>query len=549
MEPITISIVLASFARADLLELSILSILNQVISYPYNFVIVNDGFENDGTKEVCEKYGTQVPITYIFTGHRNIDKLLPRNPAVPNNIAIKQASGNIVILTCPEILHFENSVNNIVKPVVRNKKAISIPSLIYFDNTGKYTQALKNKTRGALQWLSGHKDHVKMPFFMGVWKQELLKIGGYDEDFTGYAFEDNDLVGRLLANGCFYHKTPVKIIHLYHGKRCQEGTMEYLPAWNYNKRLLEERKGIIVRNKQKSWGELNNSNIVMDKSMHNIPKILHLYWENRPMSWLQMQTVVTFHRWNPEWEICIYVPIQKDVSTVQYIPDYTGIDYFPKVRKLDYVSIIPVDVTKYGISDKLHNILRSDIFRYKVLYEAGGVWSDFDILWLKPMERIFQVEGTLGNPIQEMQASVCRFNTMDQHHNISVLLAQPNHPVYEYLITQCDKIQKRYTGREVELHHQHFGTDLWDKTWPTFADMASQFKGLVAFPYKTFYPYSIFHLEDLYEERKVINVMDSNVLCIHWFNGHKLSKQFINTKSDADCSMSRILYLIKNGIL
>ena len=42
------------------------------------------------------------------------------------------------------------------------------------------------------------------------------------------------------------------------------------------------------------------------------------------MSRLQVFTVETFHKLNPEWEIYVYVPKQAYIMNAKYIPDYTG---------------------------------------------------------------------------------------------------------------------------------------------------------------------------------------------------------------------------------
>ncbi len=43
-------------------------------------------------------------------------------------------------------------------------------------------------------------------FLFGTGKEKILfhyeKNGGYDEDFTGTCYDDNDIVDRLKFNGC-----------------------------------------------------------------------------------------------------------------------------------------------------------------------------------------------------------------------------------------------------------------------------------------------------------------------------------------------------------
>jgi hypothetical protein len=560
MEPtlnIKVSLVMSCFARANLLELGFISILRNKPDFKFEIVVVNDGFENDGTENICNKYKKQLNIKYYFTGQRNTDQLLPRNPAIPNNFAIRHATGDIVILTCPEIYHLNNAISHTVEVLINNKKAISVPKSMYFDNTGEFVNIIKSDfAYNEYSELELRDDHVQMPFLFGVWKENIEHIKGFDEDFVGYSLEDNDFVNRLLLIGCKYVQNNAEIVHLFHGERCSGVEMWGNPAWEHNKKLSDSRKGIIVRNKNIEWG----MNVEADpfvlanfkgktEYIHRIPKILHLYWEERPMSWLQTLTVKTFHKHNPDWKIFIYVPINKDRCPTKYIPDYRGKDYFSMVKKLPYVQVINVDVTEYGIDRRLHNILRSDIFRYYLLYNVGGVWSDFDVLWLKPIERLFSIKTVGKIATKDFGTFVCMLNTINGLHNISILISAPNHPLYKKLIDECLKIQNSCKNLN-NLDHQVFGTVLLNNLYKNIDEVLIDFKDIVGFPYKTFYPYSIYGLNELYKEAKVAKVMDSDVICLHWWNGHKLSKEYVNKVNGVeDCSMTRIINLINKDIL
>jgi SAM-dependent methyltransferase len=791
-----ISLVMSSFSRVGLLQYGLRSIIKHKPDFPIEVVVVNDGLENDKTKEVCDLFGMALNIKYIFTGQRNYKGIIKRCPSIPNNVAIRQATGDIVILTCPEIMHLNNAIPFIVQPLLEDKKRLTIPSFMFFDDRGTYTQLLSRQPNVDVRFLEKHEGHVQMPFFMGVWKKEIMDIGGYDEDFTeGYASEDNDFVERLISNGCEYYRTPALVVHLFHGLHCTGQAQLENPLWVRNKKLWDDRKDQIVRNVGKEWGsikepiivveqpvivepitvvekpvvkeiekikpsleevftdiyknrkwsstesasgtgselkatvnirkqipivfkkygikrildigcgdvnwmktlfydfefylgidvvkvvinrnrklygsdkilfkqaiitnsefsfykELNSYDfdvvilndvlvhlsfedikIVLEKlkqstvkyiltttfldyennrdipsgrwrplnlmrepfdfprplevidntdelvvndpadvkkktgagkslalwglqdpmalaktpTINGIPKIAHLYWDGSPISWLQVQTLTTFHKQNPDWEIRLYIPVAPYiVPHGKYVPDYTGKDNFDLIKELSYVKIIKVDVTKYGIDDKIHNILQSDIFRYKMLYEIGGVWMDFDVLWLKPISEIFniRVQGMVGT--KEMGAFVCRYESEDiTFHNIGILMSKPKHPLYKAIIDECMRIQERNKDREALLH-QNFGTNVFDALYPTFEDVCRQFSDVVNIPYKVFYPYSIFDLEKLYNKDKP-SVDEKSALCVHWFNGHKLSKNFINTKfkPNSNNNMTRIISLIK----
>ena len=52
----------------------------------------------------------------------------------------------------------------------------------------------------------------------GVFKEDLLAIGGFDESFTGWGFEDSELVARAINSDCFVRRGDyaATVLHLWH---------------------------------------------------------------------------------------------------------------------------------------------------------------------------------------------------------------------------------------------------------------------------------------------------------------------------------------------
>ena len=259
-----ISILLPCFKRAELLNLGLTSINNFKPTFDYEIIVLNDGVIDD-TEQICNNYINKgLNVRHIFTGQRNLDgNIKKRVPGFALNIGLKHATGDILVLSCPEIYHLNNAIDIEVKRLLRNPKQIIIPDFIYFDRIGEET---KNMLLSKLEYpavntknlVSGEygRLHVLMPFLMTVMKKEIIDIGGWDEDFTGYACEDNDLMWRLEANGLSYQRCEALGIHLYH-EGVGDGQTHYEnPAWCHNYKLLLDRRGIIKRNQNKEWGKL-----------------------------------------------------------------------------------------------------------------------------------------------------------------------------------------------------------------------------------------------------------------------------------------------------
>jgi hypothetical protein len=272
--------------------------------------------------------------------------------------------------------------------------------------------------------------------------------------------------------------------------------------------------------------------------MKNIPKLCHLYWDRSKMSRLQVFTVESFHKINPDWKIFVYVPIQKYEQNDRYTHIYTGKDYFHLVEEMDYVTIINVDLDVYGIRKDLHNILRSDILRYHLLYDNGGVWLDFDIIWLKPIELLSDICGN-----SNFTLSVCEFKEPKKernHYPIGVLVAAKKGPFYKNLIDRCNVIQASNIG---DKEFQSYGAPMIKELFTSSEDILNKYEGSISIDYNVFYPYDVYSLKSLYKGTD-LSVLTGNVLCLHWFNGYVLSKRYINGdlfSKNEPCCMTDIL--------
>ena len=270
--------------------------------------------------------------------------------------------------------------------------------------------------------------------------------------------------------------------------------------------------------------------------MLKIPKILHLYWDENRMSQLQTLTVDSFHRLNPDWEINIYKAKQPYLGSGKYVPDYTGKDYFHLVEKMEYVNIEIINLDDYDISYELHGILRSDIVRYHKLYEYGGVWSDFDVVWLKPMNHFYNIDYVGNTQIKEIDGVVSFSKNTGGFHSIGVMIHRKQDDYILSLIEETKRVRPPY-------NHQSFGSAMIGSMYLTFELFNDKFPNIIGALYETYYPYSVsnFCRTRLYGEIDLTHIT-KNTMCVHWFNGHASSKAYVNGEGfDRECSMTAIL--------
>lgn len=260
---IKLSLLIPSYFRAELLQHGLDSLSKQEeIPCEYEVIILNDG-GLDKTEEVCKQYSNKLNIRYIFTGQRNIPTPKWRIPGFSINIGVKQAKGEIILLASPEIILVEkNIIKQLIEPLVNGSKLLSIT---YGKNDvyEKMLEVYKEKKEINIETYNSLKFLLPtwLPFFMAMRKDVFLAIGGYDEEFVGYAVDDIELIQRLRLNGCSYYQTQTHIVHLFHSKYMDiragfKNIEEQEKQHQFNKDLYETKKNIIIRNRKHKWGEL-----------------------------------------------------------------------------------------------------------------------------------------------------------------------------------------------------------------------------------------------------------------------------------------------------
>lgn len=103
---------------------------------------------------------------------------------------------------------------------------------------------------------------------VGMYKDEFVKIGGYNEDFVGYGYDDHDLMIRAMNSGYklmwWAGVSPVDFTQRIPTPRCDVGKHMPNPNWreteHYNKvtSLTNISAGHLVANIGKTWGQVSD---------------------------------------------------------------------------------------------------------------------------------------------------------------------------------------------------------------------------------------------------------------------------------------------------
>lgn len=255
------SILITTFQRPHLLKWNLLSLARQQIPFPYEVIVLDDGTPDEtpeGTRELCERYRKHLPLKYVFTGHRNLHgEIKYRVPGFAVNIGAQHSSGKVLIISCAEMFHLNDTVAQLVPPVLMNPKILAT-SIGMDDQDGSFLDYV-DSNGGDADYDAYLQDYPRLntslPFLMAIRRKEFFSIGGYDEDFTGFAYDDTDLISRLEKNGCILCLTQAQTIHLYHERH--DNDFVDSPETLRNKNLYLDRADRVIRNLGRKWGQLN----------------------------------------------------------------------------------------------------------------------------------------------------------------------------------------------------------------------------------------------------------------------------------------------------
>lgn len=261
--------------------------------------------------------------------------------------------------------------------------------------------------------------------------------------------------------------------------------------------------------------------------MDRIPKKLHLYWgRNKKLSFLKYLTAFSFAKQNPDWKINVWYPstISKRqwwTSAEQKSHKWEGEDYFPLLGDIEGVTYKEFDFKTIGIRGDTPEVIKSDVLRLHLLAKEGGVWSDFDILYYRPMEDV-----QLGD--KRKIAFVCRSNTKFKYFYIGFMMSTPNNNIFLHLFKRAvEKVNKGGGGQ-----YQIAGNTV--------------FREIVGNPKRKFDPYLGYidphtvylfpptEIHWLFGETITVGNRDDSGIGVHWYAGDKEASKVENVMTPAN---------------
>lgn len=257
--------------------------------------------------------------------------------------------------------------------------------------------------------------------------------------------------------------------------------------------------------------------------LKKIPKILHLYWGNDRLSFLRYLTVYSFRKFNPDWRIKVYHPRikyrgKRTWASFEQSVDFTGQNYLEKLNELE-IDSCEINFRYLGINSQIPETFKSDFFRWHILSTQGGIWSDFDIIYLKSIEDLFlnQIEN------QQLNTIICLDNSSKYpYHSIGFLLSSPGNSFFRYIYQRsrsCFNLQD----------YQSIGYTMLNRDFSHLNSIQQKFKNikLANLNMTTVYPFSpaILFSDNVCE-------IPADTIGVHWYAGHPKAGRLENILTD-----------------
>jgi len=249
-----------------------------------------------------------------------------------------------------------------------------------------------------------------------------------------------------------------------------------------------------------------------------IPKIIFTYWEGNQLSKLHYYTIYSLTKLNPGLEIIIYTA--KD-ATENFIQWNTG-EHAIKINNTislndivninDSVKLIKIDFeNEYSIKNNLSVVFKADFVRIAKLYEHGGMWFDFDLLFIKEIPE---------NLFKEYDRDILYF-TYDVVIPTGLLFSSPENEMIKQIYHTALEIIKNINESDRHVNYQALGPTLWATNMQIFLS-----KNTCCLNNNLVYPYLDSNINEFFNSNN--DRISNTTFAVHWFNGSHCAKNYIN---------------------
>lgn len=190
-----VSVVIPTYNRLDTLKLVLNSLLFQDYNSDLYEVLVCDSLSTDGTKQHIEGLNNE-KIRYLLSD--------VKTRSVARNTGIRYARGDIILFTDADIIADKSLIREHVRQHILQRNIAVVGCEIQADTLAEIEKVMKDPSSRRTLHPDKRKKVGWLYFLTGnasVRRADLVKAGGFDQNFTGYGHEDIELGYRLYKCG------------------------------------------------------------------------------------------------------------------------------------------------------------------------------------------------------------------------------------------------------------------------------------------------------------------------------------------------------------
>lgn len=262
-------------------------------------------------------------------------------------------------------------------------------------------------------------------------------------------------------------------------------------------------------------------------NLTQIPRIFHIYWGGGVMPYIRFLTVKSFMKYNPDWKIMFWYPKLPKTHTTWLTGELcypvNCDDYKSEMLKLPITST-GVDFDEIGFKNTATEVHKSDFIRLHLLTTYGGVWSDMDIIYFKPITNL--LVNTVEN--RNKETFVC---TSGYGHSIGFLMGQSTSTFFKLLL----EIIK---SRGVPTQYQAIGPTLYNEHFRNIESI-NQISSAVNLDMDVVYSHDASSIPDFLKNTPPRFTEGS--IGAHWYAGHSQWSDFFKTTNGGLTNLSNNL--------
>jgi hypothetical protein len=256
-----------------------------------------------------------------------------------------------------------------------------------------------------------------------------------------------------------------------------------------------------------------------------IEKKISFFWGNPGMSWLRYMTLKSFRKYHPGWEMNLYTDrIDRTYGlppwTTNHRQDffnYTGKDNFlSNVKKLDVNIIEWKDSVKH--IKKIAPSQKSNFFKWKLLAEEGGFYSDMDVLYFSSID-------DLRDDINDSDCDTAITHN-GKFFSIGFMASSGNNAVFKGIYDNCVEVFNKghYQGAGVWSIYRKWGRTDKNKS---LIELQDDFPDNNIFIILMDDFYLLNKLPDIYEQDRSGKLLEVGK-ALHWYAGGELAQEYNN---------------------